>query len=95
MNNGFWLVYASSIGKHRVKKRTYLRERFCFPFFQYGAKYKESRTIIDNSVRNITASEALQTIDFDGAKRVESNIVAGNITRNKPNYVQKQQVKIT
>ena len=29
---------ASSIGKHRVKKRTYLRGRFCFPYFQYGAK---------------------------------------------------------
>ena len=32
MNNRCWLVYASSIGKHRVKKRTYLRGRFCFHF---------------------------------------------------------------
>ena len=31
-------MYASSIGKHRIKKRTYLRGRFCFPYFQYGAK---------------------------------------------------------
>ena len=32
------LFSASSIGKHRVKKRTYLRGRFCFPYFQYSAK---------------------------------------------------------
>ena len=30
LNNRCWLFYASSIGKHRVKKRTYLRVRFCF-----------------------------------------------------------------
>ena len=36
--NRCWFVYASSIGKHRVKKRTYLRGRFCFPYFQYGSK---------------------------------------------------------
>ena len=40
VNNRCWLVYASSIGKHRVKKRTYLRGRFCFPYSQYGAKLK-------------------------------------------------------
>ena len=37
-NSRCWLVYASSIGKHRVKKRSYLGGRFCFPDFQYGAK---------------------------------------------------------
>ena len=40
VNNRLWLVYASSIGKHRVviKKRSHLRGRFCFLYFQYGAK---------------------------------------------------------
>ena len=38
VNNRCWLVYASSTGQHRVKKRTFLRGRFCFPYFQYGAK---------------------------------------------------------
>ena len=38
VNNRCWLVYANSIGKYWVKKRTHLRGRFCFPYFQYGAK---------------------------------------------------------
>ena len=39
VNNRCWLVYASSIGKHRVKN-TYLRGRFCFHILKNKAQNK-------------------------------------------------------
>ena len=41
VSNWFWLAYASSIGKHRVKKRTYLRGRYCFHIFKNMAQINE------------------------------------------------------
>ena len=38
VNNRCWLVYGSSIGKHRVKKRTRLRRQFCFHIFKNMAQ---------------------------------------------------------
>ena len=40
VNNRCWFVYASSIDKHRVKKRTYLRGRFSFHIFNMAQNYK-------------------------------------------------------
>ena len=33
VNNRCWLVYESSIGEDRIRKRTYFRGRFCFHIF--------------------------------------------------------------
>ena len=41
-----WLVHASSIGKHRVKKRTYLRGRLCFDILKNMAQNKKKRTYL-------------------------------------------------
>ena len=40
VNNQYWLVYASLIGKPRVKKWTYLRGRFCFHILNNMAQKK-------------------------------------------------------
>ena len=38
VSNQCWLIYARSVGKHRVKRLTFLRGRFCVTYFQNGAK---------------------------------------------------------
>ena len=43
VNNRCWLVYASSIGKHQVKKRTCLRRKFCFHLLQNMAQNNKTK----------------------------------------------------